>query len=153
MPATTAPTPLASRGALTFSVVALVLVGLVARGVLLSVAPRYGFLGDHVDYVCWGRQAVAAGVLDLYRNPPGQCPTDAPLDGPVYMVGTRGHDFRAACGPVHLQDGSARIGRDVAAAIGVRAGDAVRIAPLRPAASNEPVPTLEYDPHAREGSD
>lgn len=64
----------------TLLVVAFVL-GLVARAALLSIAPRWGFSGDHVDYVCWGRQAVAAGVLDLYRAAPGSCPAVLFLDG------------------------------------------------------------------------
>jgi hypothetical protein len=56
-------------------IVALALVaGIAARVALVAIAPRYGFLGDHVDYVCWGRQAVARGVLDLYRTPPSTCP-------------------------------------------------------------------------------
>ena len=55
--------------------VAAVIAGLLARGELLSLAPRYGFLGDHVDYVCWGRQTRSRGVLDLYVTPPGTCPT------------------------------------------------------------------------------
>lgn len=57
------------------------LVGVLARIALLELAPRWGFLGDHVDYVCWGRQAVTAGVMDLYRRAPGTCPTDAFIDG------------------------------------------------------------------------
>lgn len=61
--------------------VAALVVGALARIALLQVAPRWGFLGDHVDYVCWGRQVVASGVLDLYRHSPGTCPTDAFIDG------------------------------------------------------------------------
>jgi hypothetical protein len=67
-----------SRGAI---VATIVLAGLAARAALLGLAPRYGFLGDHVDYVCWGRQAVAAGVLDLYRSPPGSCLAEVVIDG------------------------------------------------------------------------
>lgn len=63
------------------ALVVAVVLGLVVRAALVELAPRYGFLGDHVDYVCWGRQAVAAGVLDLYRHSPGTCLTDAPIDG------------------------------------------------------------------------
>jgi Gpi18-like mannosyltransferase len=55
--------------------------GFVARAALVSIAPRYAFVGDHVDYVCWGRQAVAAGILDLYRHPPKSCPTEMLIDG------------------------------------------------------------------------
>ena len=39
-------------------IVTAALAGLVARAWLLDLAPRYGFTGDHVDYVCWGREAV-----------------------------------------------------------------------------------------------
>jgi hypothetical protein len=62
-------------------VAAAMLAGLVARAWLIEIAPRYGFLGDHVDYVCWGREAVDAGVLALYRQPPGACPAIAYIDG------------------------------------------------------------------------
>jgi hypothetical protein len=58
-----------------------VLAGLVVRAALLDIAPRWGFVGDHVDYVCWGRQTRAAGVLDLYRHGPGQCPSDVYING------------------------------------------------------------------------
>jgi hypothetical protein len=58
-----------------------VLLGIAARVWLLALAPRYGFLGDHVDYVCWGREAVDAGVLALYSRPPGACPAVAYIDG------------------------------------------------------------------------
>ncbi len=58
-----------------------VVVGIVARVWLVALAPRYGFLGDHVDYVCWGREAVDVGVLALYSRPPGACPTRAYVDG------------------------------------------------------------------------
>ncbi|HEY2388496.1 MAG TPA: hypothetical protein VGK30_16185 [Candidatus Binatia bacterium] len=53
---------------------AALVVGIAARGVLLEVAPRYAFFGDHVDYVCWAREAVDAGVLEVYTRPPGPCP-------------------------------------------------------------------------------
>jgi hypothetical protein len=61
--------------------VALLMVGVAVRAVLLDLAPRYGFTGDHVDYVCWGRQTVTAGVLDVYRNPPAPCLADLAIDG------------------------------------------------------------------------
>lgn len=73
-------------GALTFIVAAFVL-GIAARVALLSIAPRWGFSGDHVDYVCWGRQAVSKGVLDLYRHPPGPCPADLFIDGRATRLG------------------------------------------------------------------
>ncbi len=60
---------------------AALIAGVVARAVLLWLAPTYGFAGDHIDYVCWGRQAVAGGVLDLYRRPPGPCPGEYVIDG------------------------------------------------------------------------
>lgn len=62
-------------------VAAALVAGIAARLALVMIAPRYGFLGDHVDYVCWGRQAVTRGVLDLYRTPPSTCPTIAYLSG------------------------------------------------------------------------
>lgn len=70
-----------SRRTIVVAAIVLVAVGIGARAALVSIAPRYGFLGDHVDYVCWGRQAVAKGVLDLYRTPPGSCLSDAVIDG------------------------------------------------------------------------
>ena len=57
------------------------LLGIVARVWLIALAPRYGFLGDHVDYVCWGREAVDAGVLALYVRAPDSCPSVAYIDG------------------------------------------------------------------------
>ena len=69
------------RGGVVTLVLAAFVVGLVARAALLSIAPRWGFFGDHVDYVCWGRQAVSAGVLDLYRRAPGSCPAVLFMDG------------------------------------------------------------------------
>jgi len=56
-------------------VTAALVAGIAIRCALIVVAPRYGFLGDHADYVCWGRQAVSRGVLDLYRTSPSTCPT------------------------------------------------------------------------------
>ena len=61
--------------------VALLVAGIAVRGALLEVAPQYGFTGDHVDYVCWGRQTERAGVLDLYRTPPDTCEADLFIDG------------------------------------------------------------------------
>lgn len=62
--------------------VALVVAGVAVRCVLLQIAPQYGFTGDHVDYVCWGRQTERdGGVLDLYRTPPGTCDADLRIDG------------------------------------------------------------------------
>src|SRR6187397_2566606 len=55
--------------------------GIVARAVLLWLAPVYGFAGDHIDYVCWGRQTIAAGVLDLYHHPPSPCPSEVTVEG------------------------------------------------------------------------
>lgn len=63
----------ASGGRVGVVVVAALLAGVVVRVALVAIAPRYAFVGDHVDYVCWGRQAVARGVLDLYRTPPDAC--------------------------------------------------------------------------------
>ncbi len=65
-----------------------IVAGILARAALLWLAPRYGFLGDHVDYVCWGRQAVATGVLDLYRHPPPHCLADATIDGRAQRLRT-----------------------------------------------------------------
>jgi hypothetical protein len=55
------------------TILALVL-GLGARAALLTIAPRYGFTGDHVDYVCWGREATNDGVLAMYVTPQTPCP-------------------------------------------------------------------------------
>ena len=72
-----------ARGRWALVLVAIVVAGVAARAVLLGLAPRYGFTGDHVDYVCWGRQTVASGVLDLYRTAPGDCPADVVIDGRI----------------------------------------------------------------------
>ncbi|MCC6847466.1 MAG: DUF2029 domain-containing protein [Deltaproteobacteria bacterium] len=82
------PAASASRRSVTAALVAALLAGVAARMWLLELAPRYGFLGDHVDYVCWGRQAARAGVLDLYREGPGTCLTDAPIDGRTQRLRT-----------------------------------------------------------------
>lgn len=74
-------TATSGRGAVVTWLMAAFVLGLVARAALLSIAPRWGFFGDHVDYVCWGRQAVATGVLDLYKKQPGACPAVLFLDG------------------------------------------------------------------------
>ncbi len=66
----------------------LLLVGIAARAWLLGLAPQYGFLGDHVDYVCWGRQAVAAGVRDLYVHPPSSCLAEVTVDGRAQRIQT-----------------------------------------------------------------
>jgi hypothetical protein len=62
-------------------VLALVL-GLAARAALLAIAPRYGFTGDHVDYVCWGREATTDGVLAMYVTPQTPCFAILPLSQP-----------------------------------------------------------------------
>jgi hypothetical protein len=69
-------------------VVAAILLGIAARVWLLAIAPHYGFLGDHVDYVCWGREAVDAGVLALYSRPPGACPAVAYIEGERRVITT-----------------------------------------------------------------
>src|SRR6185436_6251739 len=51
--------------------VALLVIGVAVRVALLALAPPYGFTGDHVDYVCWGRQIRESGVRSVYRTPPG----------------------------------------------------------------------------------
>jgi hypothetical protein len=62
-------------------VAAALILGSVARAILLWLAPPYGFTGDHVDYVCWGRLATTAGVLDLYRTAPAPCEARYFTDG------------------------------------------------------------------------
>ncbi len=49
-------------------------VGLALRIALVMLAPRYGYFGDHDDYVRWGIQAVDRGVTTLYREPPPRQP-------------------------------------------------------------------------------
>ena len=68
--------------------VVLFVAGILARWQLLQIAPRWGFTGDHVDYVCWGRQTRAAGVLDVYRHPPAPCPADVYIDGRLQRMAT-----------------------------------------------------------------
>lgn len=79
-----------SKTRTTLVLVTLFAVGLTVRGALIEKAPRYGFTGDHIDYVCWGRQTRQAGVLDLYRHGPGECPADVVIDGHFrrFMTGT-----------------------------------------------------------------
>jgi hypothetical protein len=69
------------------------------------------------------------------------------------MVGTRGRDFRATCGPVHVNDMGVTIGRQMGSVLGVKTGDTVRMAPLRPTAPDVATAELEYAPREREGSD
>lgn len=76
--------PSSSRSSSAWRAVAgtvLFVAGLAVRAVLLSAAPQYGFTGDHVDYVCWGRQIQHAGVLDVYRTAPSPCDSDVIVDG------------------------------------------------------------------------
>lgn len=82
------PAVSAPRRFVVVTFAAALLAGVLVRAWLLDLAPRYGFLGDHVDYVCWGRQAIRAGVLDLYRHGPGTCLTDAPIDGRMQRLET-----------------------------------------------------------------
>jgi hypothetical protein len=44
--------------------------GLGARVWLGELSPRYGYLGDHDDYVRWGIQAADAGLTAFYTGPP-----------------------------------------------------------------------------------
>lgn len=74
-------TPSRLRGRVGAALVTVFVLGLAARAFFLWLAPDYGFSGDHIDYVCWGRQAASAGVLDLYRKGPGTCPAELLLDG------------------------------------------------------------------------
>jgi hypothetical protein len=69
-------------------VTGIVVAGVLVRAALLGLAPRYAFVGDHVDYVAWGRQAVAAGILDLYRTPPKSVLTDMTIDGKPQRLAT-----------------------------------------------------------------
>jgi arginine N-succinyltransferase len=78
--------------------------------------------------------------------------SDAPIDAPPFMVGTRGRDFRAACGPAMADAGGVTVGRDLAEVIGVRPGDTVRVAPLRAAKADGVAPQLEYAAGEREES-
>jgi arginine N-succinyltransferase len=98
---------------------------------------------DDVRTVRESRRATVAAIAD------------GPTDAPAYMVGTRGRDFRAACGPATLSgDGAGvTIARDVAAVLGVDVGSVVRVAPLRPTAPEVATADLEYTGHGREGSD
>jgi hypothetical protein len=69
------------RGRPAAIVAAALLAGVLARVWLIVLAPPFAFFGDHVDYVCWGREAVDVGVLALYQTPPGSCPAVAYIDG------------------------------------------------------------------------
>lgn len=48
--------------------------GLLVRIVLILLAPRYGYMGDHDDFVRWGLQAANEGVITLYDHPPPRRP-------------------------------------------------------------------------------
>ncbi len=76
-----APRTTESRGRTVLVIALALLAGVAARVALVAIAPRHAFVGDHVDYVCWGRQAAARGVLDLYTSPPGNCPSFIYIDG------------------------------------------------------------------------
>ncbi len=47
-------------------------VALVLRVALLPIGPKYGYWGDHDDFVRWGIQAADEGVLSLYDHPPAR---------------------------------------------------------------------------------
>src|SRR5258705_10822602 len=63
-----------SRSRVVSAAGAALLAGIAARAALIAIAPRLGFFGDHVDYVCWARESVDVGVLAPYGRPPGPCP-------------------------------------------------------------------------------
>ena len=65
-----------SRSRVVSAIAAALLAGIAARAVLVAIAPRLAFFGDHVDYVCWAREAVDVGILALYERPPGTCPAE-----------------------------------------------------------------------------
>jgi len=71
---------MSSRSRVATVIAAALLGGFGARAALIAVAPQYGFFGDHVDYVCWAREAVDVGVLALYERPPGPCPARLYVD-------------------------------------------------------------------------
>ncbi len=50
--------------------IAATLAGLALRVALLPLAPRYGYMPDHDDFVRWGIQAADHGLLTLYDHPP-----------------------------------------------------------------------------------
>ena len=57
--------------------------------------------------------------------------TDAPMESPIYMVGTTGTDFRACKSVIQINaDGSVRLPDATAAALDVRIGDPVRYVTL-----------------------
>jgi arginine N-succinyltransferase len=57
--------------------------------------------------------------------------TDAPMESPIYMIGTTGTDFRACKSVIEINaDGSVRLPDATAAALNVRIGDPVRYVTL-----------------------
>jgi arginine N-succinyltransferase len=91
-----------------------------------------------------------SGMVDIFdAGPVLSCPRDqiravrdsrtgvvAEVTGKVesepYMIGTSGADFRAVKGTMSVEtDGSVRLPRDCAKALGVRIGDSIRFATLR----------------------
>jgi arginine N-succinyltransferase len=61
-----------------------------------------------------------------------------PIDAPEYMIGTTTEKFRACKGPVEFAGrAGVRIGADVAAALELKVGDAVRVVELTPAPALE----------------
>lgn len=45
---------------------------LILRALVLPLAPKYGYWGDHDDFVRWGIQATDKGILSLYDKPPAR---------------------------------------------------------------------------------
>jgi arginine N-succinyltransferase len=76
---------------------------------------------DEIRTVRESRRAVVAAI------------SDEPIDSPAYMIGTTTERFRACKGPVELSRASVRIGADLAAALELNVGDAVRVVEMSPA--------------------
>jgi arginine N-succinyltransferase len=79
---------------------------------------------DEIRTVRESRRSVVASI------------SDQPIDAPEYMIGTT-DTFRACKGPAELSRGGARIGADVAAALELNVGDAVRVVEMSPAPALE----------------
>lgn len=67
--------------------------GVLLRIVLVLIAPRYGYMGDHDDFVRWGLQAANEGVVTLYDHPPPRRPVRVwSHQANQWAVGERGMD-------------------------------------------------------------
>lgn len=54
------------------AILATIMIGLLVRAGLLSAAPQYGFLSDHLDFMVWSAWAYEQGATRMYDLPKHQ---------------------------------------------------------------------------------